>query len=172
MARYMHNYPQSCHLFVCTVDDRPLEKTCWKAGRFQVQAGTRMQSLGSRETQTSTNICLPALIQAHTLDAQGYKVCGELGREDVQAAQDKSIVKGEGVFYANFCSKQNGWTACQKVWWGVCYCRPSTSWSPMKAMADKKGDDQTLGGDEQRFRVTRNGDLYLMCPFQRDLCHV
>jgi hypothetical protein len=47
---------------------------------------------------------------------------------------------------------------------------PSTSPFPVKMAADDEGFDQTLGGDEKRFRVGRNGDN-LMCPFQCDLCH-
>jgi hypothetical protein len=47
---------------------------------------------------------------------------------------------------------------------------PSTSPFPIRLAADDEGNDQTLGGDEKRFRVARNGD-HLMCPYQCDLCH-
>jgi hypothetical protein len=40
----------------------------------------------------------------------------------------------------------------------------------VRTPADDEGFDQTLGGEEKRFIVGRNGD-HLMCPFQCDLCH-
>jgi hypothetical protein len=40
----------------------------------------------------------------------------------------------------------------------------------VRTATDDEGFDQTLGGDEKRFKVGRNGDN-LMCPFQCDLCH-
>jgi hypothetical protein len=47
---------------------------------------------------------------------------------------------------------------------------PSTSSFPVRKATDDEGFDQTLGGDEKRFKVARNGDN-LMCPFQCDLCY-
>jgi hypothetical protein len=82
----------------------------------------------------------------------------------------KPIANGEGVFCASFLFRREGWTSCLKVWCGECYNVPSTSPFLVKKVADDKGFDQTLGGDEKRFKVGRNGDN-LMCPFQCDLCH-
>jgi hypothetical protein len=45
-----------------------------------------------------------------------------------------------------------------------------TSPFPIRKAEDDEGHDQTLAGEELRFRVGRNGDS-LMCPFQCDICH-
>jgi hypothetical protein len=47
---------------------------------------------------------------------------------------------------------------------------PASTPFPIRTPEDDEGFDQTLGGDEKRFKVGRNGD-HLMCPFQCDLCH-
>jgi hypothetical protein len=47
---------------------------------------------------------------------------------------------------------------------------PADSPFPIRLAEDDEGFDQTLAGDEQRFRVGRNGDS-LMSPFQCELCH-
>jgi hypothetical protein len=86
------------------------------------------------------------------------------------ASCTKKIAKGEGVFCANFYARRAGWSACHKAWCGECYSVQSTSPFPIRQAEDDEGFDQTLSGDEKRFRVARNGDN-LMCPFQCDMCH-
>jgi hypothetical protein len=47
---------------------------------------------------------------------------------------------------------------------------PESSPFPIRTPEDDEGFDQTLGGEEKRFTMGRNGD-HLMCPYQCDLCH-
>jgi hypothetical protein len=77
---------------------------------------------------------------------------------------------GSGVCCANYSSRRGGWMPCQKAWCGECYSVPVSSPFPIRAPVDDEGHDQTVEGDESRFRCARNGD-HLMCPFQCDLCH-
>jgi hypothetical protein len=51
-----------------------------------------------------------------------------------------------------------------------CYDVPATSPFLVRTAEDDEGYDQTLKGEEKRFKVERNGD-HLMCLFQCDLCH-
>jgi hypothetical protein len=46
---------------------------------------------------------------------------------------------------------------------------PVSSPFPIRKAEDDEGHDQTLEGDEDRFRFARDGD-HLMCPFQCELC--
>ena len=82
----------------------------------------------------------------------------------------KLIVGIEGVFCANCSSRRGGLSPCLKAWCEECYDVPSTSPFPIRTAEDDEGYNQTLKGEEKRFRVGRNED-HLMCPFQCDLCH-
>jgi hypothetical protein len=86
------------------------------------------------------------------------------------ASCTKPIAGSEGVFCANFSSRRGNWKACQMGWCGECYSMPQSSPFPIRTPEDDEGFDQTLGGEEKRFIVGRNGD-HLMCPYQCDLCH-
>jgi hypothetical protein len=77
----------------------------------------------------------------------------------------KPIAKGEGIFCANFSARRAGWSSYRKAWCGECYATPSSSPFLIGQPEDDEGHDQTLAGDEKRFRVGHMGDN-LMCPFQ------
>jgi hypothetical protein len=77
---------------------------------------------------------------------------------------------GSGVFCANFSFGRGGWSPCRKTWCGVCFDVPVSSPFPIRRPVDDEGFDQTIEGDEDRFKCARNGD-HLLCPFQCDLCH-
>ena len=169
MARAVHKHPYSFHMFVVPrLMTARWRRRVKKMADFKISLEPGFEEWAKgRHEPLLIFVCLP-LCSHRPWKLRGCKFVA-------QAAGKLRKVSGSGSgrfrnILRQLLIKARSCTACQKAWCGECYSVPVSSPFPIRAPVDDEGYDQTVEGDEERFKSGRNGDS-LMCPFQCDLCH-
>ena len=82
----------------------------------------------------------------------------------------KMVLRGQGLFCANYWARCRNWPLCEGIWCANCYCNEEDGMFPVWLPVDVDRTPVVAKKDDDRFLTTHVGNHW-MCSFQCDLCH-